>query len=162
DLQVSFTWVARPCSIAIRLYWLWLPRSRRHASVPIWPTPKRRPSRPSRRQRNPLHPQRPQQHPRHSRPCSASSAIGAPTPLRPAPAPPCPPPRRSAAAASSTSSPPAEKVRDEVSITSGYGSKPNADASVEISGAAYAMSTQAAPEISTLASAFGLKPNADA
>jgi hypothetical protein len=41
------------------------------------------------------------------------------------------------------SSRPAEKVRDEVSIIFGYGFKPNADASVEISGAAYAMYTQA-------------------
>src|SRR5262245_5608057 len=39
------------------------------------------------------------------------------------------------------SSRPAEKVRDEVSIIFGYGFKPNADASVEISGAAYAMYT---------------------
>ena len=41
------------------------------------------------------------------------------------------------------SSRPAEKVRDEVSIIFGYGFKPNADASIEISGAAYAMYTQA-------------------
>ncbi len=41
------------------------------------------------------------------------------------------------------SSRPAEKVRDEVSIIFGYGFKPNADASVEVSGAAYAMYTQA-------------------
>jgi invasion protein IalB len=41
------------------------------------------------------------------------------------------------------SSRPAEKVRDEVSVIFGYGFKPNADASIEISGAAYAMYTQA-------------------
>jgi Invasion associated locus B (IalB) protein len=41
------------------------------------------------------------------------------------------------------SSRPAEKVRDEVSIIFGYGFKPNSDASIEISGAAYAMYTQA-------------------
>jgi TIR domain/Invasion associated locus B (IalB) protein len=41
------------------------------------------------------------------------------------------------------SSIPAKKVRDEVSIIFGYGFKPNADASIEISGAAYAMYTQA-------------------
>jgi Invasion associated locus B (IalB) protein len=41
------------------------------------------------------------------------------------------------------SSRPAEKVRDEVSIIFGYGFKPNADASIEVSGAAYAMYTQA-------------------
>lgn len=41
------------------------------------------------------------------------------------------------------SSRPAEKVRDEVSIIFGYEFKPNADASIEISGAAYAMYTQA-------------------
>ena len=41
------------------------------------------------------------------------------------------------------SSRPAEKVRDEVSIIFGYGFRPNADASIEISGAAYAMYTQA-------------------
>ena len=41
------------------------------------------------------------------------------------------------------SSRPAEKVRVEVSIIFGYGFKPNADASIEISGAAYAMYTQA-------------------
>jgi Invasion associated locus B (IalB) protein len=40
------------------------------------------------------------------------------------------------------SSRPAEKVRDEVSVIFGYGFKPNADASIEISGAAYAMYTQ--------------------
>jgi hypothetical protein len=38
---------------------------------------------------------------------------------------------------------PSEKVRDEVSIIFGYGLKPNADASVEVSGASYAMYTQA-------------------
>jgi Invasion associated locus B (IalB) protein len=37
---------------------------------------------------------------------------------------------------------PAEKVRDEVSIVFGYRFKANADASVEVSGAAYAMYTQ--------------------
>jgi hypothetical protein len=41
------------------------------------------------------------------------------------------------------SSRPAEKVKDEVSIIFGYGLKPNADANVEISGANYAMYTQA-------------------
>lgn len=41
------------------------------------------------------------------------------------------------------SSRPAEKVKDEVSIIFGYGLKPNADASVEVSGANYAMYTQA-------------------
>ena len=41
------------------------------------------------------------------------------------------------------SSRPTEKVREEVSIIFGYGFKPNADASIEISGAAYAMYTQA-------------------
>ena len=41
------------------------------------------------------------------------------------------------------SSRPSEKVREEVSIIFGYGFKPNADASIEISGAAYAMYTQA-------------------
>ncbi len=41
------------------------------------------------------------------------------------------------------SSRPSEKVRDEVSIIFGYGFKPNADASIEISGANYAMYTQA-------------------
>jgi invasion protein IalB len=41
------------------------------------------------------------------------------------------------------SSRPAEKVRDEVSIIFGYGLKPNADANIEISGASYAMYTQA-------------------
>jgi invasion protein IalB len=41
------------------------------------------------------------------------------------------------------SSRPSEKVRDEVSIIFGYGFKPNADASIEISGASYAMYTQA-------------------
>jgi len=41
------------------------------------------------------------------------------------------------------SSRPAEKVKDEVSIIFGYGFKPSADASIEISGANYAMYTQA-------------------
>jgi invasion associated locus B (IalB) protein len=41
------------------------------------------------------------------------------------------------------SSRPAEKVKDEVSIIFGYGLKPNADASVEVAGANYAMYTQA-------------------
>jgi invasion protein IalB len=41
------------------------------------------------------------------------------------------------------SSRPSEKVREEVSIIFGYGFKPNADASIEISGANYAMYTQA-------------------
>jgi invasion protein IalB len=41
------------------------------------------------------------------------------------------------------SSRPSEKVRDEVSIIFGYGLKSNADASIEISGANYAMYTQA-------------------
>jgi hypothetical protein len=41
------------------------------------------------------------------------------------------------------SSRPAEKVKDEVSIIFGYGLKPNADASVLISGANYLMYTQA-------------------
>jgi invasion protein IalB len=41
------------------------------------------------------------------------------------------------------SSRPSEKVREEVSIIFGYGFKPNSDASVEISGANYAMYTQA-------------------
>jgi hypothetical protein len=41
------------------------------------------------------------------------------------------------------SSRPAEKVKDEVSIIFGYGLKPSADASIEISGASYAMYTQA-------------------
>jgi Invasion associated locus B (IalB) protein len=41
------------------------------------------------------------------------------------------------------SSRPAEKVKDEVSIIFGYGLKPNADASVQISGANYQMYTQA-------------------
>lgn len=40
------------------------------------------------------------------------------------------------------SSRPSEKVRDEVSIIFGYGFKPNADASVEVGGANYAMYTQ--------------------
>jgi hypothetical protein len=42
------------------------------------------------------------------------------------------------------SSRPAEKVRDEVSIIFGYEFKPNSDASIEVSGVAYAMCTQAA------------------
>src|SRR6266700_3819782 len=54
-----------------------------------------------------------------------------------------PPNRPRDAAFMFISSRPAEKVRDEVSIIFGYGFKPNADASVEISGAAYAMYTQA-------------------
>ena len=41
------------------------------------------------------------------------------------------------------SSRPSEKVRDEVSIIFGYGLKTNADANIEISGATYAMYTQA-------------------
>jgi invasion protein IalB len=41
------------------------------------------------------------------------------------------------------SSRPAEKVKDEVSVIFGYGLKPNADANIEISGAGYAMYTQA-------------------
>jgi invasion protein IalB len=41
------------------------------------------------------------------------------------------------------SSRPGEKVKDEVSIIFGYGLKPNADANIEISGASYAMYTQA-------------------
>jgi len=41
------------------------------------------------------------------------------------------------------SSRPAEKVKDEVSIIFGYGLKPNADASIEVAGANYAMYTQA-------------------
>jgi hypothetical protein len=41
------------------------------------------------------------------------------------------------------SSRPGEKVKDEVSIIFGYGFKPNADASIEIAGANYAMYTQA-------------------
>jgi invasion protein IalB len=41
------------------------------------------------------------------------------------------------------SSRPSEKVREEVSIIFGYGFKPNSDASIEISGANYAMYTQA-------------------
>jgi hypothetical protein len=53
-----------------------------------------------------------------------------------------PPNRPRDAAYMFISSRPAEKVRDEVSIIFGYGFKPNADASVEISGAAYAMYTQ--------------------
>ena len=40
------------------------------------------------------------------------------------------------------SSRPAEKVKDEVSIIFGYGLKPNADATIEVSGANYAMYTQ--------------------
>jgi invasion protein IalB len=54
-----------------------------------------------------------------------------------------PPNRPRDAAYMFISSRPAEKVRDEVSIIFGYGFKPNADASIEISGAAYAMYTQA-------------------
>jgi invasion protein IalB len=41
------------------------------------------------------------------------------------------------------SSRPTEKVKDEVSVIFGYGLKPNADANIEISGASYAMYTQA-------------------
>jgi len=41
------------------------------------------------------------------------------------------------------SSRPSEKVKDEVSIIFGYGLKANADADIEISGATYAMYTQA-------------------
>lgn len=41
------------------------------------------------------------------------------------------------------SSRPAEKVKDEVSIIFGYGLKPNTDANIEVSGATYAMLTQA-------------------
>jgi invasion protein IalB len=41
------------------------------------------------------------------------------------------------------SSRPAEKVKDEVSVIFGYGFKPNTDANIEISGANYAMYTQA-------------------
>jgi invasion protein IalB len=41
------------------------------------------------------------------------------------------------------SSRPAEKVKDEVSVLFGYGLKPNSDANIEISGASYAMYTQA-------------------
>jgi invasion protein IalB len=41
------------------------------------------------------------------------------------------------------SSRPSEKVKDEVSIIFGYGLKPNADANIEVSGASYAMYTQA-------------------
>jgi hypothetical protein len=41
------------------------------------------------------------------------------------------------------SSRPAEKVKDEVSVIFGYGLKPNADATIEISGANYLMYTQA-------------------
>src|SRR5262245_14574085 len=40
------------------------------------------------------------------------------------------------------SSRPSEKVRDEVSIIAGYGFKPNAEASIDIGGSSYAMSTQ--------------------
>jgi hypothetical protein len=40
------------------------------------------------------------------------------------------------------SSRPAEKVKDEVSVTFGYGLKPNSDANIEVSGASYAMYTQ--------------------
>ncbi len=38
---------------------------------------------------------------------------------------------------------PSERVKDEVSVIFGYGLKPNADANIEISGASYAMYTQA-------------------
>ena len=41
------------------------------------------------------------------------------------------------------SSRPAEKVKDEVSVIFGYGLKPNSDANIEVSGASYAMYTQA-------------------
>ena len=41
------------------------------------------------------------------------------------------------------SSRPAEKVKDEVSIIIGYGFKPNADATLDLGGASYAMYTQA-------------------
>ncbi len=41
------------------------------------------------------------------------------------------------------SSRPAEKVKDEVSIIFGYGTKPSADANIEVGGANYAMYTQA-------------------
>lgn len=41
------------------------------------------------------------------------------------------------------SSRPSEKVKDEVSVIFGYGLKPNSDANIEISGASYAMYTQA-------------------
>jgi Invasion associated locus B (IalB) protein len=54
-----------------------------------------------------------------------------------------PPNRPRDAAYMFISSRPSEKVRDEVSIIFGYGFKPNADASVEIAGANYAMYTQA-------------------
>ena len=40
------------------------------------------------------------------------------------------------------SSRPAEKVKDEVSVIVGYGFKPNADASLQVAGANYAMYTQ--------------------
>jgi hypothetical protein len=40
------------------------------------------------------------------------------------------------------SSRPSEKVRDEVSIIAGYGFKPNAEATIDIGGSSYAMSTQ--------------------
>jgi hypothetical protein len=53
-----------------------------------------------------------------------------------------PPNRPRDAAYMFISSRPSEKVREEVSIIFGYGFKPNADASVEIGGANYAMYTQ--------------------
>jgi hypothetical protein len=40
------------------------------------------------------------------------------------------------------SSRPAEKVKDEVSVTFGYVLKPNSDANIEVSGGSYAMYTQ--------------------
>ncbi len=40
------------------------------------------------------------------------------------------------------SSRPSEKVKDEVSVIVGYGIKPNADASIDVGGATYAMATQ--------------------
>jgi invasion protein IalB len=40
------------------------------------------------------------------------------------------------------SSRPAEKVKDEVSVLVGYGIKANAEASIDVGGATYAMSTQ--------------------
>jgi len=40
------------------------------------------------------------------------------------------------------SSRPAEKVKDEISVIVGYGFKPNSDASLQVSGANYAMYTQ--------------------
>ncbi|RAI42167.1 invasion associated locus B family protein, partial [Rhodoplanes roseus] len=41
------------------------------------------------------------------------------------------------------SSRPAERVKDEISVIFGYGFKPNADASLEVGGATFAMYTQA-------------------